>query len=196
MLETFERFLEQVYAHTVRVHLDLNDVGLVAREHRHCARIGGRLADHDVAWVDQGLCHQVDHLLAAGGDDHLVRIGAHSFLGHHRDDSVLRLLEALGGPVLKCSGAGVARDLAHQRSECLGGERRRVGQSARERDHLGAGGDRHQVPHRRRPHLMSALREQAGVAFYLVTCGVMPIGHYSFACRNSSFAGRSPEPVG
>jgi hypothetical protein len=38
---------------------------------------------------------------------------------------------------------------------------------------------------------MSALREQAGVAFYLVTCGVMPIGHWS-----CSFAGRAPEPVG
>jgi hypothetical protein len=39
---------------------------------------------------------------------------------------------------------------------------------------------------------MSTLREQSGVALNLVTCGVMPIGHWS--C-NRSFAGGAPEPV-
>ena len=66
--------LERVDRHPVRVHLDLHDVGLVGAERRHRARVGGRLGDDHVARVDQRLAHQVDHLLAAGRDDHVGRV--------------------------------------------------------------------------------------------------------------------------
>ena len=86
-LEPLERLLEQVDAHAVGVHLDLDHVGLVARERRHRAGIGRRLADHDVAGVDQRLRDQVDHLLPAGRDDHVVGVGAHALRRHHLDDA-------------------------------------------------------------------------------------------------------------
>ena len=57
-------------AHAVGVHLDLHDVGLVGAERRHRARVGRRLGDDHVARVDQRLADEVDHLLAAGRDEH------------------------------------------------------------------------------------------------------------------------------
>ena len=91
LLEPVERLLEQVDPHAVGVHLDLDHVGLVARERRHRARIGRRLADHDVAGVDQRLRDEVDHLLAAGRHDDVVGVGAHALGGHHLDDALLGL---------------------------------------------------------------------------------------------------------
>ena len=67
----------------------MDDVGLVGAERRHRARIRRRLADHDVTGVDQRLAHQVDHLLAAGGDQHLVLVGHHPLGAHHLRDAPL-----------------------------------------------------------------------------------------------------------
>ena len=72
-LEPVERLLEQVDAHAVGVHLDLHDVGLVGAERGHGAGIGRALGDDHVARIDQRLADEVDHLLAAGRDEQLVR---------------------------------------------------------------------------------------------------------------------------
>ena len=84
----------------------------------------------------------------------------------------LGALEALGRPVLERLGRGLLRDPRHLRGERLGREGRGVGQAAGERDHLGPGGDLHQVAHRRRAHHPGALREQARVALEVARRGV------------------------
>ena len=127
-------------------------VGLVAAEDRHRAGVGRRLADHHVAGVDQRLADQVDRLLAAGGDDHVVGVGQHPLGAHHLDDAVLGLLEALGRPVLERLGRRLLGDPRHLRGEALRREGRGVRQAAGQRDHFGPGRDRHQVAHRRGAH--------------------------------------------
>ena len=52
-LEPVECLLEQVHAHAVGVHVHLHHLGLIGREHRHGARIGRALGDHDVAGIDR-----------------------------------------------------------------------------------------------------------------------------------------------
>ena len=82
-LELVERRLELVDAHPVAVHRHLHDVGLVGAEGRHRARVGRRLGDDDVAGIEQRLADQVDHLLAAGGHEHLVGVDLHALGRHH-----------------------------------------------------------------------------------------------------------------
>ena len=74
--EAVEHRLQLVDRHPVGVHLDLHDVGLVGAERRHRAGVGRRLGDDHVARVDQRLADEVDHLLAAGRDDHVRRVDA------------------------------------------------------------------------------------------------------------------------
>src|SRR5438874_6947 len=57
--------LELVGSHAVAVHSHLYDLCLIGAERRDRAGIGGCLADHDVAGVEQRLAGQVDHLLPA-----------------------------------------------------------------------------------------------------------------------------------
>ena len=77
-LELVERARELVDPHPVAVHRHLHHVGLVGAEGGHRARVGRRLGDDHVAGVDQRLADEVDHLLAAGGDEHLVGVDVHA----------------------------------------------------------------------------------------------------------------------
>ena len=101
------------------VALDLEGVGLVGAEDRNRAGVGRGLADHGVAGVDERLGDEVDRLLAAGGDDHVLGVGRHPLGGHHLADAVLGLLEALGRPVLERLGRRLLRDPRHLRGEAL-----------------------------------------------------------------------------
>ena len=154
-------------------HLDLEHLRLVAAEDRDRPGIGRRLADDDVAGIDQRLGDQVDRLLAARGDDHVVGVGEHA-LGAHHLDGCSRLVSAKPsvGPYWSASAA----DSWAIRVIC-GGERRRregrrVGKAAGERDHLRPRRDRHQVPHRRGAHHPRSLRERPGVALQVACAGV------------------------
>ena len=167
-----EQRLELVDPHPVLVGRDLDHLGLVAAEDGNRARVGRRLADDDVARVDQRLGDEVDRLLAAGGDEHIVGVGQHPLRAHHLEDAVLGLLEALRRPVLQGLRRGLLRDLRHLRRERPGRERRGVGESAGERDHLRPGRDRHQVAHRGAAHDLRARGEEPGVALEIGSGGV------------------------
>ena len=153
--------LELVDAHAVVVHRDLHDVGLVGAEGRHGAGVRRRLGDDDVAGVDERLADQVDDLLAAGGDEHVLGVDVHALGGHHRrrclaDDAAMPSV----GPYCSARAESVAAILDMQRGERLGREGRGVGQPAGERDDLGALGDGHQVAHRRGLHDRACARRR------------------------------------
>src|SRR5439155_20697373 len=69
-------------------------------------------------------------------------------------------------------------DARHDRRQVLWRERRRVGQAAGERDHLGALGHGHHVSHRRGLHDLGARGEQARVALELVSGGTLAAGSH------------------
>ena len=141
---------------------------LVGAERRHGTRVGGRLGDDHVAGVDQRLAHQVDHLLAAGRDDHLGGVRQRALGGHHLDDAADRRGHPLGGPVLQGARGGLGGHLRHQLRVQLRRERARVRQAAGQRDHVRALGQRHHLAHRRAFHAARARREQRLVARQLV----------------------------
>ena len=86
-VEAVERRLELVDAHAVVVHRDLHDVGLVGHERRDRAGVGRRLGDDHVAGVDQRLADEVDDLLAAGRDEHVLGVDRRVLGGHHLGDA-------------------------------------------------------------------------------------------------------------
>ncbi len=169
-VQTIERRLELVDRHPVAVHLDLHDVGLIGAERRHRPRIGGGLRHDHVARVDQRLAHEVDHLLAAGRDDHVRRIDRGALGGHHLDDAIDRDRHSLGRAVLERSRGRLRRHLGHQLRVELRRERARIGQATGERDHVGALGQRHHLAHRRAFHPARARGEQGLVTRELVRC--------------------------
>ena len=65
------------------------------------------------------------------------------------------------GPYWSARAHDSTGDRAHQRRVGVGRERRGVGQPARQRDHVGALGERHQVAHRRGLHHLRPLRRTA-----------------------------------
>jgi hypothetical protein len=137
-----------VDAHAVAVHLDLHDVGLVGAERGHRARVRRRLGEDHVAGVDQRLADEVDHLLAAGRDEHIGGVDLRVLRRHHLRDAVGDAAQALRRRVLQCPRAVLGGDLAEDRGEPFGGERAGVGQPAGQRDDLRPLRDRHEVPHR------------------------------------------------
>ena len=169
---------EQVDPHAVRVALDLDHVGFVGAEGRDRTRVGRRVADQDVARVDQDLGDQVDRLLPAGGHRHVHRVDPHALGGHHFDDLFADQLEPLGRAVLEDLGDRVAGDPVHLGGEGLGREGGGVGQPAGEGDHVGPGGDRHHVAHRRRPHHPGPFGEQRGVPLQVFRPGLGTAGRW------------------
>jgi hypothetical protein len=131
-LQAVERLLQQVHPHPVGVHVDLHDLGLVGREHRHGTRVGRSLGDNHVAGVDQGLRDQVEDLLAARRHEHVLVVHAHALRGHDLGDAGLGLVEALGGPVLERLGARLLGDPLRDRRERVRREGARVGEAAGE----------------------------------------------------------------
>ena len=88
-LQRIEGGLQLVDAHAVAVHGDLYDVGLVGAEGRHRTRVGRTFGDDHVAGVDQRLAHEIDDLLAARGDEHLVGLDGHPLSVHDLHDALL-----------------------------------------------------------------------------------------------------------
>ncbi len=169
-----ERALQLVDRHSVAVHLDLRHLGLIGPERRHRSRIGRSLGDDHVARVDQGLADQVDHLLAARRDDHLAGIDRGALRRHHLDDALHRRRHPLGRAILQRPRRGLRGDLGHQLRVQLGREGARVRQTARQRDHVRALGQRHHLAHGRAFHAARPGGEQRLVARELMRGGPRP----------------------
>lgn len=87
--------------HAVLVDRRGNHLRAVETKTLNGGQKGRPLHDHLVAGVDQGLADQVERLLAAGGDDQLVR-RHDSALGRHEGAELLaQRLVAFGGAVLQ-----------------------------------------------------------------------------------------------
>ena len=148
-----------------RVHLDLHDVGLVGEKRRHGAGVGRRLGDDHVARVDQRLADEVDHLLAAGRDEHLVRVDASC-----PPPPSPRRCSAWPprGPPSARTGAPARRTRAAtgriSAAYISGGNVEVSGRPPASEITSGALGQRHQVAHRRGLHDLRARGEQRGVA--------------------------------
>ena len=116
-----DRLPQRLGHQPVGVHLGVHDVALVGLEHPQRADVRRRLADHDVARVAEDAGHQVDRLLGADGDDHVVGVGLDALEAHHLGDLLAQLGHALAGAVLHRLGAVVGDQVADR-----AGRRRRA----------------------------------------------------------------------
>jgi hypothetical protein len=94
------------HAAVVAVHAD--HVRLHRRERLQRAEVGGRFHQDAAAGVDQDLGHQVQALLGAGGDQHLVGVHVHALLLQVMRHPVAQGAIAFAGGVLQ-GGAAVLR---------------------------------------------------------------------------------------
>ena len=84
--EADDRLLQGLWDDAPGINGNLLHVGLVCREDRQRADVGGRLGQDDVAGVDEELGDDVDGLLRAGGDDDVLRVGSDVLQGHDLGD--------------------------------------------------------------------------------------------------------------
>ena len=82
------------------VHGHVDDLALGGPEHPKRADIAGRLAQHHVARVAEDPGHQVETLLGADGDRHVVGMGGDPLELHHLADGLAHDRLALAGAVL------------------------------------------------------------------------------------------------
>jgi hypothetical protein len=151
-LQRGERLLQRGRDQPVLVERYVDDVRLVGTEHPQRPHVAGRLRDDDVTRVDEDSRHKVEGLLAAGGDDDVVRVRVDALEPHDVEDLLAQRLVALAGPVLQRHGATGRDDaLGHLRQDV---ERQpgQVRHAAGEGDDLRAVGDREQRPDLRRAH--------------------------------------------
>ena len=93
--------LERLGVHPLVVHRH-TDVGRFARVERdQPTEEGGVLGDHDVARVDQQLGDEVESLLTAVQDQHLVGGARHALVGHPPGDLATKVLRTVRHRVLQ-----------------------------------------------------------------------------------------------
>ena len=136
------------------IHRDMDDVRLVGREGAQRADIGRPLGQHDIAGVHEDPGDQVQCLLRADGDDHLVRVAADSLQRHHVTDALAQAGISLCRHVLQGHGATIGHELARHLADGVERQGADVGHATRQRHDLGPGGDREQRPDLRRDHLL------------------------------------------
>ena len=150
VLDAVEQRLDRADVHAAVVHRDGHHAGAEALEGAGVDEVRRGGGDHDVAGVDQRLGDQVQRLLAAGGDDQIVRRQAHVRSGltlgllDVRQAALAQPGEARRGAVLqRLAGAGfVGQQVVDDAQHLLSREGEGVDQAGGEADEVG-------VPHRR-----------------------------------------------
>ena len=117
-LASHERLLQLFDEHAVVVDLDRQEPWLIGAERGEGADVGGRLDRDHVAGIDEDLADEIERLLRAGRDDHVVGVGVDVLLGHqHR--RAARASRADPWPPPYCSATSTvlgehrARDVGH-----------------------------------------------------------------------------------
>ena len=150
---------EVVDVHAVVVAGHGDEGGLAAGEGLERGQVAGVLDGDRVARVEQHAGREVDALLRAVGDEHLVGADADAAAGEAGGDPLAQRAEALGGAVLE-RGAPVSRQhLGVRLGDGLDGEELGRGQPAGEREHLRLLGDLEDLAHGRGRHAPHAARE-------------------------------------
>lgn len=124
------------------IHGDVDDVCLPGAEDAEGSHVGGGLGEDDVARVDEELGDEVEGLLAAGRDHHVVGVRADdSVVAHDLGDALAQDLPALAATVLHGLGAVVADQSLRRCRQAVEGKVLQVGHASGEGDDLRSGDD-------------------------------------------------------
>ncbi len=118
------------------VHGDMHHFGLVGGECAERAHVRGALGQHHVAGVDEDPGDQVERLLGADGDDHVVGPGLDALQAHDVADLLAQVRVALAGAVLQRDRAAPGDQVGDQLADHVEGKSGDVRHAAGERDHL------------------------------------------------------------
>ena len=151
-LDGGDRLPQRLGDQPVGVHRHVHDLGLVGREGPERADVRRRLGDDHVAGVAEDPGHQVERLLGADGDDHVVRGADDALERHDLADLLAQDRVALAGAVLQRLGAAGGEQVRQQLADRVERQCGRVGHAAGEADDLRAAGHREQRPDLRRRH--------------------------------------------
>ena len=134
--------VQLLHDHAVLVGGDLHKLGLIGVEGVDGAQVGGAFHNNDVAGVDEQLCHIVQALLAAGGENDVVGGGVDGVLGFHAfHDLFPQGQVALGGAILQGGAALLIHNRVGSGLDVLHGEQLRRRQAAGKGDDLRPGGE-------------------------------------------------------
>ena len=100
-LERHQSLLERGRDQPVGVHGDMHNVGLTGAEDAKRAHVRGRLGHYHVARIDEDVGDDVETLLGARGDHHVVGVRVDALERHDLRDLLAQVLVALAGAVLR-----------------------------------------------------------------------------------------------
>ena len=127
------------------------------------ADVARRLREHDVAGVEEDAGDQVERLLAADGDHHVVRRAGDADQRHHVADLLAQPRIALAGAVVQRDGALVSDQLVEQRADRVERQGGGVRRAAGEAHHLRAARDGEESSDLRCGHAPGAERVTTGI---------------------------------
>ena len=109
--------------------------------------VGGRLHRDEIAGIDEDLADQVERLLRARRDHHVLGVGVDALVGHQRDQPLAERQVTLSAGVLQDRRTVDVERVGDDRQDVLGRQRLDVRHATRERDDLGTRGNGEQRAH-------------------------------------------------
>jgi len=154
-----ELLQQGVHVHPFGVAGHALDLWLHGRKGLQRAEVGGRFHQDAAAAVDQHLGHEVQALLAAGGDEHLRRVHRPGQAGR---DPLAQRAVAFAGGVLQCAAAVFTQHAVAGFAHGFDGEGVGRGQATGKADDARALGELEQLADHRGVHARGAAREGPG----------------------------------
>ena len=150
--EPGDAFIQCLGYQPVVVHRHVHDTRLVGSEGSEGSHVGGPLGQDHVPWIDEDAGDEVERLLRADRDDHVVGMGMDSLQRHHLADALAQCRVALPRPVLQSDRAMLGNQLAGHLAHGIQRQGGDVGHPAGQRHDLRPGGHREQGPDLRGNH--------------------------------------------
>ena len=141
-----KNLIQFLHDHAVFIGRNLDKVRLILTEGIDGAQIARALENDHIAGIQEELADKVKALLAAGGQNDLIRVNLDIvFLQHALGNLLSQRSPAVGGTVLQGRGARLIQNGIVSSFDILNGEEFRCGETACEGNDLGLGSDREKL---------------------------------------------------
>ncbi len=161
--EPGDAFVQRLWYQPVVVHRHVDDARLVGSEGSEGPHVRGPLGEDHVPGIDEDAGDEVECLLRADSDDHIVGLGMDSLQRHHLADALAQRGITLPRPVLQGDRAMLGNQLASHVADGIQRQRGDVGHASGQRHDLRPGGHREQGPDLRGNHASGSCGVPAGV---------------------------------
>ena len=133
-----QNLLQLFHNHAAIIGGNFNELGLASLESVHGAQIGGAFQQHHIAGVQEHAGGEIQTLLAAGGDQNMIRVRVDVILGQHSlSDLLTQTGEPFGAGILQSNAAVLFQNCLGCSDHLLNGKQLGCGHTAGKRNNIG-----------------------------------------------------------